>query len=143
MSNFTTLDLPIDKINYIMNIKFLKHLMIIIISLIICNESIAQKTSNVSASITGSAMITTDGVSVFYNMGGPGIKITKDKWMVGISMLPSLRYFKDDPRPIITPILGGGVSIGYKRLMIGFPLYYIAAKAQWIVSAGLGVKLGK
>jgi hypothetical protein len=143
MGILTTLDLSIDKIFYIMNIKFIKHLMIITILLIICSESIAQKRSNVSASITGSAMVSTDGTSVFYNMGGPGIKITKDKWMAGISMLPSLRYFKDDPRPIITPILGGGVSIGYKRLMIGFPLYYIAAKAQWIVSAGLGVKLGK
>jgi hypothetical protein len=119
------------------------RLSIILLLTIVHISAVAQKKSIVSASITGSVMLTTDGSSLFYNMGGPGVKITKDKWMLLINMLPSLRLYKDEPRPLITPILGGGISIGYKRLMIGFPCYYLAPKSEWVVSAGLGVIFGK
>jgi hypothetical protein len=103
----------------------------------------AQKKEVTMSSITGSMMISTDGKSIFYNMGGPGIKFTKDKLTIGFNMLPSLRFFKDDPRPLVTPLLGAGLIIGYKRFIIGMPVYYLAAKTSWIISGGIGVKLGK
>ncbi len=103
----------------------------------------AQKKEMTSASVMGSVMVSTDGESVFYNMGGPGIKFTKDKLSIGFNMLPSLRFFKDDPRPLVTPLLGAGLIIGYKRFIIGMPVYYLAAKTTWIISGGVGVKLGK
>jgi hypothetical protein len=118
------------------------RLSIILLLAVIQISAVAQKKSIVSASITGSVMLTTDGSSLFYNMGGPGVKFTKNNWMLGINMLPSLRFFKDDPRPFITPMLGAGILIGYKRLMVGVPLYYLSAKSEWIISAGVGVKLG-
>lgn len=104
---------------------------------------LAQNKEVVSASITGSIMVSTDGESVYYNMGGPGIKFTKDKFSVMVNMLPTLRFFKDEPRPFVTPLLGVGIMIGYKRFIIGMPVYYLAAKSSWILSGGIGVKLGK
>ena len=103
----------------------------------------AQKKEVVSASITGAAIVSTDGKSVFFNMGGPGIKVAKKDWMASINLLPSLRFFEDNPRPFVTPILGTGVCIGYKRFILAVPFYYLSAKAEWIVTAGIGVKLGK
>lgn len=103
----------------------------------------AQNKEVVSASITGSVMVSTDGESLFYNMGGPGIKFTKDQFYISVNMLPTLRYFKDEPRPFVTPLLGTGLIIGYKRFIIGMPVYYLAAKASWIISGGIGIKLGK
>jgi hypothetical protein len=119
-------------------------LMLFIYSLCFFNLTLfSQKKGNLSANITGSVMVSTDGTSFFYNMGGPGVKWTKDKWMIGLNLIPSLRFFKDEPRPFVTPMLGAGVIIGYKRWMLGVPMYYLSAKAEWIATVGVGVKLGK
>jgi len=107
------------------------------------NISLAQKTNTISATITGSAVVSTDGKSVFFNMGGPGIRVAKKDWMASINLLPSLRFFEDQPRPFVTPILGTGVFIGYKRFIVAVPLYYLSARSEWIVTAGIGVKLGR
>ncbi len=93
--------------------------------------------------MSGSAMLSTDGKSVFFNMGGPGIKLSAKNWSTSISMIPSLRLFEDNPRPLVTPLLGGTLNFSYKRWIIGFPCYYLAAKNNWIFTAGAGVRLGK
>jgi hypothetical protein len=110
---------------------------------IICLTGFSQSTKTFSTSITGSAMLSTDGKSVFFNMGGPGIKLSAKNWSTSISMIPSLRFFEDDPRPIVTPLLGVGLNVSYKRWVLGFPCYYLASKSMWILSVGAGVRLGK
>jgi hypothetical protein len=107
------------------------------------NKLLAQKKDINMTSITGSMMISTDGNSFFYNMGGPGVKFAKEKWTISLNMLPSLRFFKDEPRPLVSPLLGAGLIIGYKRFIFGMPVYYLTAKTSWIITGGVGVKLGK
>ena len=113
--------------------------------LILCIAStgvFAQKT-NAKAGFSGMLMAATDGRSVYVNLGGPGVKWSKEEWSAGVYMLPTLRLRDDKPRPLVTPTLGAGVIIGYCKLLFGIPVYYSAADLKWKVAFGLGVKLGK
>jgi len=103
----------------------------------------AQSKPSTDVSFSGAFMVSTDGKSVFYNMGGPSIKMTKDKWYLSLNMLPSLRFFDVKGTININPILGAGIHIGYKRWMIGFPCYYLSDKKIWVLTAGAGVRLGQ
>lgn len=115
-------------------------LSVFFLSAFICN---AQTEKKVTASFTGAFMISTDGKSVFYNMGGPSVKVAHKKWSASLNMFPSLRFFDVNGTININPILGTGITIGYKRWMIGFPCYYLADKKIWVLTAGAGVRLGK
>lgn len=110
------------------------------LSVFVCN---AQSEKKVSASLTGAVMVSTNGKSVFYNMGGPAVKVVHKKWSASLNMLPSLRFFDVKGTINVNPILGTGITLGYKRWMIGFPCYYLADKKIWIFTAGAGVRLGK
>jgi hypothetical protein len=103
----------------------------------------AQTEKKIAASLAGSVMLSTDGKSVFYNMGGPSVKLTYKKWSGSVNMFPSLRFFDVKGTINVNPILGAGITIGYKRWMIGFPCYYLADKKIWVLTAGAGVRLGK
>jgi hypothetical protein len=103
----------------------------------------AQQKEITTASITGSVMVSTDGKSVFYNMGGPSVKIAYKKWFAAATMFPSLRFFDSKGTINVNPILGTGITFGYKRYMIGFPCYYLSTKNIWIFTAGAGIRLGK
>jgi len=103
----------------------------------------AQSKPTTDVSFTGALMVSTDGKSVFYNMGGPAVKVVYKKWSASVNMLPSLRFFDVKGTINVNPILGTGITIGYKRWMIGFPCYYLADKKVWIFTAGAGVRLGK
>ena len=103
----------------------------------------AQSDTKISASLAGSVMVSTDGKSVFYNMGGPSVKLTYKKWSGSVNMFPSIRFFDVKGTINVNPILGTGITIGYKRWMIGFPCYYLADKKIWVLTAGAGVRLGK
>lgn len=122
--------------------KFIKSAFSI---LIICNTFFAkaQTKPTTDVSFSGALMVSSDGKSVFYNMGGPSIKITYKKWHVAAYMLPSLRFFDLNGTINVNPILGTGLTFGYKRWMFGFPCYYIADKKIWVFTAGAGVRLGK
>jgi hypothetical protein len=106
-------------------------------------SSSAQSKPSTEVSFAGAVMISTDGKSVFYNMGGPSVKLTYKKWSGSVNMFPSLRFFDVKGTITINPILGTGITIGYKRWMIGFPCYYLADKKIWVLTAGAGVRLGK
>ena len=110
---------------------------------IICLTAFSQTDKKFSTSLTGTVMVSTDGKSVFYNMGGPGVKLSGKKWSTSLCMIPSLRFFEDEPRPLVTPLLGLSLNVSYKRWIIGFPCYYLASRNIWILSAGAGVRLGK
>jgi hypothetical protein len=129
--------------NYQYLFKLAKKSSALILFSIICLTGFSQSTKKLSASMSGSVMLSTDGKSVFYNMGGPGIKLSAKKWSTSISMIPSLRFFEDEPRPLVTPLLGVALNFSYKRWVIGFPCYYLATKNVWIFTAGAGVRLGK
>ena len=89
-------------------------------------------------------MISTDANgSVFFNMGGPMMKVSHKKWFATVNMFPSLRFFDVKGTLNVNPILGTGVTFGYKRWMIGFPCYYLLKKEVWVFSVGAGVRLGK
>jgi len=103
----------------------------------------AQQKPEISTTITGAVMLSTDGKSVFYNMGGPSVKVSFKKWFAAYNMLPGLRFFDVKGTINVNPILGTGLTIGYKRWMIGFPLFYLPKDNIWVFTAGAGVRLGK
>jgi len=113
--------------------------------LLVCLFSFNAKsqTTKGSLTVTGMAIVATDGESAYFTMGGPGIKFARDEWHLGVYMLPSLRYKKDPLTPDVTPILGTGLVMGRKRIVLSIPFYYLSATKQWEVAAGIGVKLGK
>jgi len=113
--------------------------------LMLCLFSFNVKSQTAKASLTasGMAIVATDGESAYFTMGGPGVKLARDGWHLGVYMLPSLRCKKDPLTPDITPLLGAGLVMGHKRVVLSIPFYYLSATKQWEVAAGIGVKLGK
>lgn len=88
--------------------------------------------------------------SAFLNFGGPGVRLDYGKFGISYHMFPSLRYFHGDitdqtnpyrVKTEITPMLGTGLQLQYKKLAIVLPMYYFPSNNVWIVSAGLGYKL--
>ncbi|MDA1182274.1 MAG: hypothetical protein O3B82_01635 [Bacteroidetes bacterium] len=88
--------------------------------------------------------------SAFLNFGGPGLRLDYGKFGISYHMFPSLRYFHGDitdqtnpyrVKTEITPMLGTGLQLHYKKLAIVLPMYYFPINNVWIVSAGLGYKL--
>jgi len=116
----------------------------ILLSLFICTviSFMSKGQSSVKTTLSGMALLSTSGESAYLTMGGPGIKATHGAWQAGIYMLLSLRFKQDATAPDITPVLGPGIIIGYKRILIGVPIYYLAAAKKWVTAFGLGVRLG-
>lgn len=99
-----------------------------------------------SLNMEGQFAVTTNGKAIWYNMGGPSVKFGFKNVAFGVSMFPSLKFEKDDPRPIVVPILGVGPQIYFlknKRFVISFPCYYIASRNSWEITGGLGYVLSK
>ena len=96
--------------------------------------------------IEGQIAITTNGKAVWYNMGGPTLKFNFRKFAIAISMLPSLKFEDDAPKPFVVPILGVGPQVYFlknKRAILSFPCYYIASRNSWELSGGVGYVLTK
>ncbi len=75
--------------------------------------------------------------NAFLNLGGPSLKFNYKKMGVMLSFFPSLRTSFETPVITLTPILGSGVCIYYKKLALTAPCYYIANKNIWVVSYGM------
>ena len=84
----------------------------------------------------------------YLNFAGPGVKFSHRSVTLMAGMLPSLRFRKDEGSPrqaSVTPTLGFGPTIIYRKLALKFPLYYNAktnaADGKWKVGVGVGIKL--
>lgn len=95
-----------------------------------------------------------DGVAVagyidhgaFINFTGPNISLTHKNVKFILGMLPSLRI-KNDKSPgtknsAITPNLGAGLTVVYKKIALQLPVYYNSKTATengaWKMGIGLG-----
>ncbi len=110
-------------------------------------QAIAQATTTPKAQIgfDGQVAILTDGESVFMNFGGPGIRMKSGSWAVSANMLPSLRFYEDPKKinTLLTPSLGAGLQLYYKRLILCGAGYYLQNRGQWTLTGGVGFKLSK
>jgi hypothetical protein len=122
-----------------------RHIIALMIFFLTTLPGITQdkKPTQIKAVVSGSVIASLAGNAVYSSFGGPGVKITNGTWSVGLYMLPSLRFQEDKPRPLVTPVLGTGLLIGYKRLIFGLPLYYVAQQLKWKAGVGIGAKIGK
>lgn len=84
----------------------------------------------------------------FINFTGPNINFVHHQTKFILGMLPSLRI-KEDKSPttknsIITPNLGMGITVAYKKLALQIPLYYnaktTAADGKWKIGVGIGYR---
>jgi len=95
-----------------------------------------------------------DGVAVagyvdhgaFINFTGPNISLTHKDVKFILGMLPSLRI-KNDKSPgtknsVITPNLGAGLTVVYKKIALQLPVYYnsktTTENGVWKMGIGLG-----
>ena len=75
---------------------------------------------------------------LFVNFGGPSIKTTIKNKSIAISMYPSLKYEFETTR--LTPMLGVGLQISHKKIILLTPCYYIPTQNVWLGTIGLGYK---
>lgn len=97
---------------------------------------------------SGQFMVSTNFKAGCINMIGAGIRYTKNDWVIGVSLYPSLIFKKyelsdptDTPKPFVRPGFAVGPLIQYKKVIIGFPSFY--QDDAWHFTGGIGVKLGK
>ncbi|MES2628681.1 MAG: hypothetical protein V4616_06895 [Bacteroidota bacterium] len=84
----------------------------------------------------------------FMNFTGPNISYLTSDFKLLMGMLPSLR-FKEDHSAVknafITPNLGVGITLFYRRIGIQLPMYYNAKTAvkngRWLPGIGIGIRL--
>jgi hypothetical protein len=62
----------------------------------------------------------------FANAGGPHLNLLWRNWLVGIGMFPSFRFSEE----IVTPQLGGGFFLGYRRIIFNVPFYFLRDKSR-------------
>lgn len=103
--------------------------------------SMAQSPANSKIEISGNFIVATDFKSVYTSYGGPAVKFTFSKNLYAcISMYPGLRWKKDPAKSAVLPILGTGMHVGYKSLILALPLYYIPNENKWKAAIGVGIR---
>ena len=118
----------------------------LIFSLLINYSVFSQEKPKASLNIEGQIAVTTDGTSVFANMGGPNIRFNFSKFIFAINMMPSFRFQDDKVKSFVTPMLGFGPQLYLlkdKRFVISFPSYYNAYTNKWTFTSGVGYVLTK
>ncbi|MCD9853132.1 hypothetical protein LUD75_00320 [Epilithonimonas sp. JDS] len=97
-----------------------------------------------------------DGIAVagyvdkgaFLNFTGPNVNFVHHQTKFMLGMLPSVRIKEDNSsttkNSIVTPNLGMGITVAYKKLAIQIPLYYNAktatADGKWKMGIGVGYR---
>ena len=84
----------------------------------------------------------------FVNFTGPSVSFVQNQTKVMFGMLPSIRIKEDrsssTKNSIITPNLGMGITVAYKKLALQVPLYYNAKTStddgKWKVGIGVGYR---
>lgn len=97
-------------------------------------------TAKAHAHYDGIISLATDGNYGFFCLGGPSIGITQGNWRIAINLYPSLRIGRPEgsPSPTITPTLGSGIYLAYKRAIFLVPFHYISEQRTWTVALGFG-----
>lgn len=84
----------------------------------------------------------------FINFTGPNVSFTHKKTKYMLGMLPSLRIKEDHSsgtkNSMVTPNLGAGFAVIYRKLVLQIPFYYNAKTAaqngKWEMGVGLGYR---
>lgn len=104
----------------------------------------AQEEKKFEWSMDGQVVCATNGVGMFTNFGGPGLRFNFKHFSVGYNMMPTLRFENQANVPLVTPILGTGPQFYFlkkKKLVLSFPAYYLASEHKWTYTAGIGYVL--
>lgn len=105
------------------------------------NQFNSQSNKSFEWSFEGQIALVTNGKGCFVNFGGPEIKFKSNLVDVKLGMMPSLRFQKESPKPIVTPMLGFGPQFYLtksKKLFLSFPIYYYASTYKWEFTGGIG-----
>jgi hypothetical protein len=96
---------------------------------------------------TAQFLVSTDFEAVCLNLVGAGIRYTKNNSSVSITIFPTLTFREPETvlggkqKPFVRPGFAVGPLFQYKRLMIGFPIFY--QDDAWHFTGGAGLKIGK
>jgi hypothetical protein len=124
-----------------------RKLITAILFLTACSGILAQVDKPATkVSLEGQIALTTNIDALFINLGGPTLRINFAKFSIGGSFLPSLKIENKASKLLATPVLGIGPQVCFlkdKRFILEFPCYYIASKAEWTLSMGVGYVLTK
>ena len=86
----------------------------------------------------GQVAVTTDGKAFYTNFGGPGVRLgIKENFGISVNMFPSLKFKEEVGKTLISPTLGAGFQLYFKKhFVISIPIYYQITK--WQPSFGIG-----
>ncbi len=122
--------------------KIIFTLIFSLYAIIVSGQEKDKSQQPITATFSGQVSLTTDGKGLFFNMGGPGLKMEiTPKIAVSVNMFPSLRYEYSSTDADIKPFLGTGLQIYFKRFIVAAPFYYLPNTKNWVVTAGIGWKL--
>jgi hypothetical protein len=119
----------------------MKNITLIILLFFFQNQYFSQSNKSIDWSFEGQIALVTNGKGCFVNFGGPGIKFKSNLLDIKLGMMPSLRFQKESPKPIVTPLLGFGPQFYLtksKKLFLSFPIYYYASTYKWEFTGGIG-----
>ncbi len=112
---------------------------------LVASTAFSQDDKKFEWSMEGQVVCTTNGVGMYTNFGGPGLRFNFKHFSVGYNMMPSLRFENNIPNtPLVTPILGTGPQLYFlkkKKLVLSFPAYYVTSDHKWTFTAGIGYVL--
>ncbi|MBI4930766.1 MAG: hypothetical protein HY841_08390 [Bacteroidetes bacterium] len=113
-------------------------------------ETPKKESPKVSYKTVGSIIISThkhsgtEMFSGFLNFGGPAVRLDYGKCGISYGMFPSLRFVEINNELTVSPTLGTGFQLNYKKFALALPMYYLASPASkkniWIISVGVGYK---
>jgi len=83
----------------------------------------------------------------YLNFTGPNINYSFKQLKLIVGMLPTLRIKEDQAtvkNALVTPTLGMGLTLAYKKLVIQWPFYYNAktstVNGNWKMGVGIGYR---
>lgn len=108
-------------------------------------QEASKPNSITTTAFSSQFLISTDFNAVYLNFVGGSIKYTSGASSISLTVFPSLRFGNavneetaSDPK--VVPGLAIGPLFTHRRLMIGAPIFY---HGEWLVTAGIGIKIGK
>lgn len=99
-----------------------------------------------SVGFSGHVMLSAgfDGKSLFYNMGGPHLKLSlSNKVALSGIILPTLQVSISDFRPLVSPTVGSGFLFSYDRYSLIAAAFWQVKRQEWQPALGLGYRFGK
>jgi hypothetical protein len=79
--------------------------------------------------------------NMYFNLGGPALRMSKGSQSVGIFFAPSMRMRMIEGKTTqFVPVVGFGLEYGYKRMVLSACQFYKGESKVWELTGGIGYR---